>query len=252
MKKIAITGAAGNIGGKLRKHLESRYELVLLDQDALSDDAIEEIDLSQWDEKLVQLCNGVDTIIHLAANPSATALWLELLKPNIDAMINVYEAASMAGVRRVVFASSNHAMGGYKDRCEPGTLTVELPPRPGAFFLVGGEECDSNAYGTSKLMGERIGRWYSIRHGLSVIALRIGWVRGGENRPDDVPEESEDWLKQMWLSNRDFCQLAECCIEADPNIRFEVVNAMSNNAGMPWDLEHTRKTVGYEPQDGRE
>ena len=77
MKKIAITGAAGNIGGKLRKHLESRYELVLLDQDALSDDAIEEIDLSRWDEKLVQLCNGEDTIIHLAANPSATALWLE-------------------------------------------------------------------------------------------------------------------------------------------------------------------------------
>ena len=252
--KVLVTGSSGLIGSMLIRSLADSFEFSGLDvrrSENAPDIPTSIADGSDLDA-ISPAFVGIDAVVHLAADAPVETPWPDVLKNNISTTHNVYEAARQNGVKRVVFASSNHAMGGYKDRCEPGTLTVELPPRPGAFFLVGVEECDSNAYGTSKLMGERIGRWYSIRHGLSVIALRIGWVRGGENRPDDVPEESEDWLKQMWLSNRDFCQLAECCIEADPNIRFEVVNAMSNNAGMPWDLEHTRKTVGYEPQGGGE
>jgi uronate dehydrogenase len=79
--------------------------------------------------------------------------------------------------------------------------------------------------------------------------VRIGWVRPGENRAQDVPVERGPWFRLMWLSNRDLCQLMEKCVTADPAIRFAVVNGMSANTSMRWDIEHARRLVGYEPQD---
>ena len=95
--------------------------------------------------------------------------------PNIDALINVYEAAIQGSVPRVIFASSNHVMGGYKDQCGPGELTTDLPPRPGTHYVVNGELRDSTPYATTKLFGERFGQHYAERYGISVIAVRIGW-----------------------------------------------------------------------------
>src|SRR5207253_4112615 len=101
-----------------------------------------------------------------------------------------------AGVRRRVYASSNHVMGGYKD--EPGVrLTTELPPRPGCRYVVGGEQRDSTPYGSSKLFGERLGKCYAEARGLEVVAVRIGWVRPGDNRPQDVPPERDAWFRLM-------------------------------------------------------
>src|SRR5205823_14243701 len=96
-----------------------------------------------------------------------------------------------------------------------------------------------------------VGKCFAEAHGLSVIAVRIGWVRPGENLARDIPPERGPWFRLMWLSNRDFCQLMECCIWADPleGLRFVVVNGMSANTGMRWDIEPTRRLVGYKPQD---
>ena len=103
----------------------------------------------------------------------------------------------------------------------------------------------------SELLGERLGQWYAGAHGLSVIAVRIGWVLPGPNLAQDVPTERGEWFRLMWLSNDDFCRLMECCVRADlAGGGFTVVNGMSRNAGMPWDLEHTRRAVGYVPRDG--
>jgi NAD+ dependent glucose-6-phosphate dehydrogenase len=247
---VLITGAAGNLGGKLRRHLEGRYPLRLLDIDPRGDTGITHADLSRWDEGWLAAFKGVDVVAHLAADPTAQQIWQKLVAPNVDALVNVFLAAAESGVRRIVYASSNHVMGAYKDRPEPRLLTTDLPPLPGAHYVVNGEQRDSTPYGSAKLFGERLGKSISEAHGLSVIAVRLGWVLPGENRPQDIPPERDAWFRLMWLSNRDYCQLMEKCITADEAVRFAVVNGMSANSGMRWDIEHTRRTLGYEPQDG--
>jgi hypothetical protein len=82
-----------------------------------------------------------------------------------------------------------------------------------------------------------------------VIAVRIGWVKAGANRSQDIPPERGPWFKLMWLSNRDFCQLIEKGILADSSLRFAVINGMSANTGMRWNIEYTKKLIGYEPLD---
>ena len=245
---VLITGAAGNLGAKLRRHLEGRYALRLLDIDPQGDTAIQTADLSRWEPAWVKLFAGVDTVFHLAADPVADRPWPDLVAPNLDALIHTYEAAAQNGVRRFVFASSNHVMGGYKDVPDV-SITPDLPPLPGTHYVSGGVARDSTAYAATKLFGERLGKMYAEVRGLSVIAVRIGWVWRGDNSPANLPEGRENWFRQMWLSNRDYCHLMECCLTADPGLRFAVVNGMSANTGMRWDLSETRRLLGYEPQD---
>lgn len=128
-------------------------------------------------------------------------------------------------------------------------LTPETPPRPGAHYVVEGEARDSTAYGSAKLFGERLGRCYADSRGLSVLAIRLGWVRPGDNRPQDIPADREAWFRLMWLSNRDYLQLMDCCLNADPGLRFAILHGMSDNTGMRWDLASTRRLVGYRPLD---
>jgi nucleoside-diphosphate-sugar epimerase len=248
-KTILITGAAGNLGTKLRQHLDGRYALRLLDISPHCDSGIYRTDLSQWDAHWVEHFRGVDTVIHLAADPAAHQIWEKIIGSNIDALINVFQASVQMSVRRIIFASSNHVMGGYKDLAEPARLTTDIPPLPGTHYVVDGEQRDSTPYGSGKLFGERLGKCYSDIFPISMIAVRIGWVKAGANRPQDIPPERGPWFKLMWLSNRDFCQLIEKCITADPDLRFTVINGMSANTGMRWDIERTKKLIGYEPQD---
>lgn len=233
-KKVLITGATGNLGDKIRRHLESQgnYDLVLMDYDPRGDSAVIQADLSVYDESWAGHFAGLNAIVHFAADPSPDAPWASLVKLNIDLLLNVFEAAVAKASKRLIFASSNHTMGGYKDR--DVALTPDLPPKPG------------NPYGGTKLIGERIGKSFAERHGLSVICLRIGWTQRGENRPGD--HMGEAWWRQMWLSNRDLCQLVEKAILLE-NVSFAVLNAMSDNTGMKWDLSETRRVLGYELQD---
>src|SRR5205814_8092433 len=142
--------------------------------DPQGDTAIVRADLSQWEARWVELFRGVDVVVHLAADPTAQQTWPKLVAPNLDALIHVFQASVRAGVRRVVYASSNHVMGGYKDDPEPLLLTTDLPPRPGARYTVRGEARDSTPYGSAKLFGERLGKGFAEAHGRSVIAVRIG------------------------------------------------------------------------------
>jgi uronate dehydrogenase len=248
-RTVLITGAAGNLGSKLRRHLEGRHPLRLLDRDNRGDAAVTVADLSRWDRAWVNLFGGVDTVFHLAASPVAQQGWAEVVAPNVDAVVHVFQAALAGGVRRVVYASSNHVMGGYKDEPEPLLLTPQTPPRPGARYEVAGEVRDSTPYGSAKLFGERLGACLAEAHGLSVLAVRLGWVRPGANRPQDVPADRGPWFRLMWLSNRDYCHLMDCCLRAEADLRFAVLHGMSANTGTRWDLESTRRLVGYRPQD---
>lgn len=240
-QRIVITGAAGNLGAKLARHWSERHDLVLLDWP--------DGDLSRWDAGWVSRFEQADTVIHLAGDPVAYHDWDQLTGPNVDAVANVYEAAARAGVRRFVFASSNHVMGGYQDVPDL-PITTDLPPKPGLHYVADGAERFSGAYGAAKLFGERLGCHYATVRGLEVIVVRIGWVWRGENTPSELPLERGDWFRQMWLSDGDYLHLMDCCLTATLPAPFVVVHGMSNNAGMRWDLQATRAVIGFQPRDG--
>jgi nucleoside-diphosphate-sugar epimerase len=246
---ILITGAAGNLGAKLSRHWRTRYPLRLLDRVPHGEEGVLAADLCRWDAAWVRHFHGADAVVHLAADPTAQQSWPNLLAPNVDALLNVFAAAAEAGVKRILYASSNHVMGGYKDDPEPASLTTDLPPRPGTHYEVERESRDSSPYGCTKLFGERLGQCFADAYGLSVLAIRFGWVRPGDNRAEDIPPARGAWFRLMWLSNRDYLHLMDCCLSADPSLRFAILHGMSANSGMRWDLESTRRLVGYQPAD---
>jgi uronate dehydrogenase len=246
---VLITGASGNLGSKLRRHLEGRYPLRLVDRDPRGDPAVTRADLSRWNSGWTGLFSGVGVVVHLAADATAQERWPALIGPNVDATLHVFHAAALAAVPRVVFASSNHVLGGYKYDPEPPLLTTDAEPRPGADYVVNGEHRNSRTYAATKLFGERVGKCFAEAGGATVIAVRLGWVRPGGNAAEDIPCDREAWFRLMWLSDRDFCQLTERCIREPVAPGFHVVNGMSANTGMRWDLSSARALVGYAPQD---
>lgn len=245
---ILITGAAGNMGRKLRHHWAGKYPLRLLDRDPRGDSQILAADLCHWGN-WVEEFRGVNVVFHFAADPEAHKLWPELVGPNVDALIHVYHAAVLGGVQRMIFASSNHVLGGYQNDQDCG-LKAETPPKPGLRYRVDGVARDSTPYAAAKLFGERLGYCLAESHGLETIAIRFGWMwRSGENLPANLPPDRGEWFRLMWLSDRDFLQLMDCCLTAAIPQKFLIVNGMSNNTGMRWDLEPARRLLGYEPQD---
>ncbi|SIO44605.1 uronate dehydrogenase [Singulisphaera sp. GP187] len=234
-RTVLITGAAGNIGRKLRAAWSELYDLVLIDSAADPDDPdLIVADLAELDEDWITHFHGVDTVIHLAANPNDAASWEDLVGPNLDALGNVLHASALAGVDRVIFASSNHVMGGYRE-LDDGPIGVARPPRP------------DGPYGATKLMGERLGRSLASSFDMTFIALRLGWIQPGENRPETL---TDDWSRGLWLSNGDLVRLFEGAVESDMDDRdFLVANGMSNNRGMRWDLSEAIEWLEYHPED---
>jgi hypothetical protein len=234
-RTVLITGAAGNIGRKLSAHFARLgWSLRRLDV-AASDPEMVACDLAAWDEAWVKQFAGVDAVVHLAGDPRPEAPWESIERLNIDLLLNVYEAAARQGVRRLVFASSNWTVAGHRFGTEP--LTTDIEPHP------------VNPYGVSKLIGERLGRSYRDRWGLSTICLRIGYNQRPPNRPGPQMGWGA-WGQEMWLSDRDLCDGFEKAVLAGAELGFAVLNLMSDNPGMRWDIETTRRTIGYAPQDG--
>lgn len=236
-RTVLITGAAGNIGRKLRAAWADVYEIIPIDNRFDPDDPdLIVADLATWDDTWPAHFDEADAVVHLAANPSHLATWPELQGPNVDALANVLLAAATAGVERFVFASSNHAAGGYKTS-GTGPITPDLPPNPG------------NPYGAAKLMGERLGKSFADVFGMIFVALRIGWVFPDENRPEDVPREHID--RQLWLSNHDAVTLLTRAVEVElEEGAFVVVNGLSNNRGTRWTLDEAAERIGFVPRDG--
>ena len=234
-KTVLITGARGNLGTKLRAHFtELGWTLRLVDRTAGGDSAIAEADLSVYDESWARLAADADAIVHFAGDPSPSASWDSVQRLNIDLTQNVYEAAARHGARRVIFASSNWTMAGHRFADFPLTTAHEAAP--------------VNPYGVSKLIGERIGRAFAEHRGVSSISFRIGYCQTGDNLPGPHMRWGL-WGQQMWLSNRDLCQAMERAVLAE-GVPFAVLNLMSDNPGMRWDIVTTKSTLGYAPRDG--
>ncbi|MDO8360639.1 MAG: NAD(P)-dependent oxidoreductase [Devosia sp.] len=232
-KSILITGAAGNIGGKLSAHFTSAGDYELWRLDRMAGDGIVAADLADYGGDWPRLFEGVDTVLHFAGEPNGNANWASVLRGNITATQHVLRAARAAKVRRVVFASTNQVMLGY--RFAEGPVTTDMPPAP------------LSPYGISKLCCEQMGRAFTEETGIDFLALRIGYFQRGENRPGAHMEIGE-WGQSMWLSNGDMIQAAERAIAAEP-FGFAAVNLVSDNLGMRWDIAHTRNVIGYVPLD---
>lgn len=228
MKTILMTGAAGGVGTFLRKEFHGRYRLRLSDivdlDDCGSREAFVRADLGDL-AAVRNAVAGVDGIVHLGGY-SVEGDWNTILNVNIIGTYNLFEAARIEGVKRIVFASSNHAMGFYR---RDETIDHTRYPRP------------DSRYGLSKVFGESLGSLYADKYGAEVMCVRIGNVA---EEPLDVRRLS------IWTSPRDLAQLVSIGLE-HPDIRFEVVYGMSDNARAWWDNSNAKR-LGYAPRDRSE
>jgi hypothetical protein len=181
-------------------------------------------------DALKRFCADVDTIVHLAADPSPSATWQSLLDSNIVGTYHVFAAAKAAGsVRRVIYASSIHAVSGYPKDVQ---VHENHPVNPG------------DLYGVSKCFGEALCRYMAEQEGVSAIAIRIGAFQPLESA------QSEHGFRMMdaFVSQRDLNQLIHRCIDAADTLRFAIFHGLSDNRFKRMDISSARQLVGYAPE----
>src|SRR5215467_4916950 len=225
MKRVLLTGATGNIGGRLRRLLAPIYPGLRLSDikipaDLRNDEEFVAAELGDLAE-VEKAVAGVEGIIHLGGH-AVEGSWQTILNANLIGCYNLFEAARRAGVKRVVFASSNHAIGFYPRSQRIG---VDVRVRP------------DSRYGVSKAFGEALGSLYADKHGLRVTCLRIGNIA-------DMP--ADERRLSIWVKPEDLAQLVRIGLE-HPDIHFEIFYGVSDNAASFWDNSRAAH-FGYRPQ----
>jgi len=224
--RLLLTGAAGALGRELRPRLKAHCQTL-----RVSD--ISELGAAKTGEEVMpvalqdaqavdKLLDGVDGVVHLGG-VSIERPFDEILPANIVGMYNLYEAARKNGTRRIVFASSNHVTGFYK---QSETVSPTMPVRPDGY------------YGLSKAFGENIARFYFDRYGIETVCLRIG---------SSYPEPKDRRMLATWLSYDDLERLVLSSLSS-PVVGFSVIYGMSDNPLVWWD-NASAKHLGYQPQD---
>jgi len=231
MTKVALSGAGGNVGAILRKGLRERgVDLRSAGGSRPLAPLHDGEDLMHGDLRdpavVDRLLAGVDVLIHMAGTSVERPL-PEIIENNLRALYEVYEGARRHKVRRVVFASSNHAFGMYR---VDEKLRLDAPVRADGF------------YGLSKVWGEAMARMYWDKHGIEGISLRIGTTMGR-------PPENERQLS-TWMGTEDLLQLAMRCIEAE-NVGYAAVWGISDNTRAYYDLSEGN-AIGYRPTQNAE
>lgn len=233
-RRVLVTGAAGRIGSYFAEHSRGKYDLRLMVQD--SDDASK---IAQYGEVVVgdlldlermkTFCEGIDTVVHMAGEPDPSATWQNLLDANIIGTYNIFVAAKAAGCRRVIHASSIHAVSGYAPDVQ---VKTSEPVNPG------------DLYGVSKCFGEALGRYMAEKEDLSIIAIRIGAFQ-----PIETARKEEGLgLLDAFVSHRDLNQLINKCVDVE-NLQFAILHGLSDNRFKRLDISDARELVGYAPQD---
>jgi nucleoside-diphosphate-sugar epimerase len=236
-RKVLVTGAAGNIGSYFAEHAHLKYDLRLMVRPSEAKEDVDQIrgfgevvsaELTDL-ERLKALCQGIDTVIHLAANPSPSTTWESAVSDNITGTYHTFVAAKSAGVRRVIYASSIHAVSGYPPDVQ---VKTSEPVNPG------------DLYGVTKCFGEALARYMAEKEGLSAICIRIGAFQPRESAQSDKGISMLD----AWVSRRDLQQLIERSIEVE-NLNFAILHGLSDNRFKRLNISDARKLVGYAPQD---
>ncbi|MGX1761902.1 NAD-dependent epimerase/dehydratase family protein [Streptomyces lydicus] len=232
-RTVLLTGAAGRLGTLMRELLPPYgYRLRLFDQRPVDTTAGEPDAITAEladTEALREAVRGVDAVVHLAGI-SLEAGFEQILRANIEGTYHLYEAAREAGVRRIVFASSNHAVGFTPRPADgSGAIPVGTPRRPDTY------------YGLSKGFGEDLASLYWDLHGIETVSVRIGSC---------FPEPASVRSLSIWLSPADCARLLHAALTA-PDVGHTVVYGSSANTRLWWDLS-TARALGYAPQDDSE
>ena len=230
-RKVLLTGAGGRIGTHFRAFVGDRYDLRLVDRDASKVEnagnyEVIEADLADL-AVCQQVCAGVDTVVHLAADPNARADFYEsLLDNNVKACYNIFRAAKDQGCRRVIWASSIQVIEGYP-------LDVQAHPESPIKPM--------NMYAAAKAFGEAMAHTFAHAEGLSCICVRVGAYEG--NRALEKPDGR---TLSAFVSRRDLSHLLMQCVEVE-DLQFAIVHGVSDNRFKRMDITSTRALVGYQP-----
>jgi uronate dehydrogenase len=228
VRRLLITGAAGALGRELRSRLRGAFPILRLSdvvplEPAGSGEEVVPCDLR--DAAAVEaLCREVDAIVHLGGQ-AREADWPGVLGPNILGAVHLWEGARRAGVDRVLFASSNHAIGLYR---RSQTISHLDPPRP------------DSRYGLSKAFGEDLAYLYAYKHGVRSFCMRIGSC---------FPKPTSARMLSTWLSYADFERLVRVGLTAD--YVYEIVYGVSRNRRSWWNNGNAYR-LGYDPADDAE
>lgn len=251
MTRIALTGAAGNVGRELLGAFDDdEYELVPFTHSEQEDIDGETIDVTNADEVAEKLDN-FDVVIHLAGASQPDAEWETVVELNLQGTKHVLDAAVENAIDRVVFASSNHAVGMYNaaDPSDPEGMTLDYartvdadtPTRPDSY------------YGVSKAACEDLGKFYADRHGVEVVNVRIGWYMSEEDlrnqTGDDVEPGMARFARATWLSPHDCRDVHRKAATVELPENPLTVNAVSANDERYYSITQTMRTIGYEPRD---
>ena len=242
--KIGITGAEGTIGSVLRKGLSKKYKIISFTLQTQDFESVQ-IDLSNNNE-IKGKFEGLDALIHLAADPRPEASWESVKKNNLEATYNVYNEVKNAGVKKIIFASTNHTQHGDTLLSTPETLDLK---KNKILSLENNTNPDS-LYAVSKLFGEDLGKYFSEQHKIKFIGLRIGWIVKGDDPTIMCGTPSEDYLRSMYLSHHDCIQVFERALESSRN--YLIAYAISNNSTKVFDLKETSRTLNFYPEDDSE
>ncbi len=229
LQRLLLTGAAGGLGRVLRDRLKPYTRQLRLSDvaDMAAASGTEEVIRCDLADKAAvdALVQGCDAIVHLGG-VSVERPFEEILSANIQGVFHVYEAARRHGVKRVVFASSNHVIGFHP---QGKLLDVDCARRPDGY------------YGLSKAYGEDLSRFYFDRYGIETACIRIG---------SSFPEPKDRRMLITWLSYRDLTELIRCCLYA-PRLGHTIVYGMSANRDTWWD-NHQANHLGFVAQDSSE
>jgi len=227
--RLLLTGAAGGLGRVLRPRLKACCDTLrvsdIADMGAAA--AGEEVRPAALEDKAAvrALLEGVDAVVHLGGI-STEQPFEAILEANIRGAFHLYEAARIHGVKRIVFASSNHVTGFYK---QSETIDATRPMRPDGY------------YGLSKAFGENLAQFYFDRYGIETVSLRIG---------SSFAEPADRRMLATFLSFDDLERLVLAALSA-PVVGHSVLYGMSDNALTWWDNTPARH-IGFRPQNSSE
>jgi len=224
--RLLLTGAAGFLGRELRPRLKTYCDVLRLSDraDLATPQPGEEVQITALENKdqVLNLLDQVDAVVHLGG-VSTEQPWDDILAGNIMGMVNLYEAARLKGVKRIVFASSNHVTGFYR---QDEVVNTRMPPKPDGF------------YGLSKAFGEDLAQMYWDRWGIETVSIRIG---------SSTSEPKDRRMLATWLSHDDLERLVVAALTA-PIVGHSIIYGMSDNQTTWWDNTHA-KHIGYRPRD---
>jgi uronate dehydrogenase len=229
LPRLLLTGAAGGLGRELRTRLKPFCQTLRISDiaDLGEVQSGEESVLCDLADKAAvdRLLQGVDAVVHMGGL-STEHSFEQILEANIKGVFHLYEGARRHGVKRIVFASSNHVIGFHK---QGEVIDADCARRPDSY------------YGLSKSFGEDVSRFYFDRYGIETACLRIG---------SSFPEAKDRRMMVTWLSYRDLTELIRCCLFA-PALGHTVVYGASDNRDKWWD-NHLAAHLGFKPLDSSE